>query len=41
MRYAVLYVMDGQRLFDAAITCNQQAWGARPETPLQVLPGEP
>lgn len=27
-RYAVLYLMDGQMLFDARITWNQQAWAA-------------
>jgi enterochelin esterase-like enzyme len=27
-RYAVLYMMDGQMLFDPAITWNKQAWGA-------------
>jgi predicted alpha/beta superfamily hydrolase len=26
-RYAVLYMMDGQMLFDAASTWNKQAWG--------------
>lgn len=27
-RYAVVYMMDGQMLFDAATTWNKQAWGA-------------
>ena len=27
-RYAVLYMMDGQMLFDPTITWNKQAWGA-------------
>jgi len=27
-RYAVVYMMDGQMLFDARITWNRQAWGA-------------